>query len=142
MCVLSRNMQPKMELFADLWYRWAMPYNILSSIRCLLAYDKVTHIIKFTNFIINVSFCRYDCSIDKIVKGEAIIFPGELTHTYTSQPISDGNFSFLTLKMDFGNHLMDEIYGLPVIPGFDKIANWMKKFHKFVKNCWLSCQIP
>ena len=100
-----------------------MPYNNLSSIRCLLAHDKVTQIIKFTNFIINVSFCRYDCSIDKIVKGEAIIFPGELTHIYTSRPISDGNFSFLTLKMDFGNHLMDEIYGLPVIPGFDKIAD-------------------
>ena len=75
------------------------------------------------SFFINFSFCRYNCSIDKIVNGEAIIFPGELTHTYISQPISDGNFSFLTLKMDFGNHLMDEIYGLPVIPGYDKIAD-------------------
>ena len=68
-------------------------------------------------------FCRYNCSIDEILKGKVLIFPGELTHMFTSQPVTKGTFSFLTLKTDFGNHIMFEKHGISESPGFVRISN-------------------
>ena len=44
-------------------------------------------------------FLRYNCSIEEVPAGQILMFPGDLTHSYTNHPVIDGVFTFLSMKL-------------------------------------------
>ena len=53
-----------------------------------------------------------------MAKGRLLISPGDLTHIYDVNPVSNGKFEFVSSKFEGGDVLCQEIHGKGSCPGF------------------------
>ena len=73
-----------------------------------------------------ITFFRYDCNTT-VAKGRLLISPGDLTHIYNVNPVSNGKFEFVSSKFQGGDVLCQEIHGRSYCPGFDFNSSNMEK---------------
>ena len=65
-----------------------------------------------------ITFFRYDCNTT-VAKGRLLISPGDLTHIFHVNPVSNGKFEFISSKLEGGDVLCQEVHGKSYCPGFD-----------------------
>ena len=73
-----------------------------------------------------ITFFRYNCNTT-VAKGRLLISPGDLTHIYHVNPVSNGKFEFVSSKFGGGDVLCQEIHGKGYCPGFDYNLSNMEK---------------
>ena len=76
--------------------------------------------------VIHITFFRYNCNTT-VAKGRLLISPGDLTHIYHVNPVSNGKFEFVSSKFGGGDVLCQEIHGKGYCPGFDYNLSNMEK---------------
>ena len=74
----------------------------------------------------SITFFRYNCNTT-VAKGRLLISPGDLTHIYHVNPVSNGKFEFVSSKFGGGDVLCQEIHGKGYCPGFDYNLSNMEK---------------
>ena len=70
-----------------------------------------------------IEFIRYNCSIDNLEAGQVLIFPGDLTHSHVTKPLTKGEMLLVNGKMNARKHICYEKYGLYECAGFDSIKD-------------------
>ena len=83
------------------------------------AYVKIVYYIVFYTKSL-ISFCRLNCYIKNISKGEILVFPGVITHTFDSQPNQFGSITHLVSKIGHRNYCFEKKGDL-ICPGFTAI---------------------
>ena len=62
-------------------------------------------------------FHRYGCNAN-VPKGRLLVTPGDLTHIYHVNPVTEGNFRFVSSKLEGGDIVCQEVHGNHQCPGF------------------------